>query len=181
MGSCQACVRCYTHTHSPAKKSVHFVVCERNGVKKLFFITQLHAYKQLHDISITRVGINCKCRAKIAHQTTDSAGGNEKGHGLAVAFAMEQVAPAVPHTVDGKLYIEVAVRPFAGKLLLGDNADFDGSGQALQGSSEEETDDGIEVHGDGKARLGARVHICDAGGDGTSRVLTAELSNRSVQ
>ena len=162
------------------------MVCERNGVKKLFFIKQLHADKQLHDISITRFSINCKCRAKTVHQTTDSAGGNEKGHGLAVAFAMEQVAPAVPHTVDGELYIKVAVRPFAAKRVLGDNADFDGSGQALQGSSEEETDDGIEVHGDGKARFGARVHICDAGGDGASRALvrsdvTAELSNRSTQ
>jgi hypothetical protein len=112
-------------------------VCEKNGVQKFFFITQLHADKQLHDISITRVSINCKCRAKTAHQTTDGAGGNEKSHGLAVAFAMEQVAPAVPHTVDGKLYIEVAVRPFARKHVLGKNADFNGSEQALKGSSEE--------------------------------------------
>jgi hypothetical protein len=140
-------------------------MCARNGVEKLFFITQPHAGKQLHDIRVTGFSIDCRCRAETAQQTRDSAGGHEQGHGLAVAFAVVQVAPAVPHTVDGELYLLVAVRPFEGKRVLGDVVDFDGFAQALQRASEEEAGDGVDSERGGKIEGVKCVNIFNTGGD----------------
>jgi hypothetical protein len=153
------------HAQSPRENSLHCTVCARNSVEKLLFITQPHAGKQLHDIRVTGFSIDCRCRAETAQQTRDSAGGHEQGHGLAVAFAVVQVAPAVPHTVDGELCLLVAVRPFEGKRVLGDVVDFDGFAQALQRSSEEKAGDGVDCKRGRRTGYVMCVNICNTGGD----------------
>ena len=167
------------------KDSVRGLVTLRNSREEALLFAKIHAGKQLHNISVTVFSMVCKCRAETAQQTGHSAGAHEQRHRLAVAFAVVQVAPAVPYALFDEFHF-LAGWPVGSKHILRNIADIQGFAQALQGSNEEEARDGIDGHGEGSAGHGADTHICDAGSDDGSGVLlghivTAEINDGSKQ
>ena len=144
------------------KDSVHGLVTLRNSREEALLFAQIHAGKQLHNIRVTVFSVVCKCRAETAQQTGHSAGAHEQRHRLAVAFAVVQVAPAVPYALFDEFHV-LAGWTVGSKNVLSNIADIQGFAQALQGSNEEEARDRMDGHGEGSAGHGAGTHICDAG------------------
>ena len=118
-------------------------------------IAQLHALKHMQDIGITRGSTISMRVAQTAKKTGYSAEAHKQGqgHGLAVAFAVIKVAQAVPHTVDGELYLLVAIGPCGLQRLLRNVLHFHGFAQAPQRSSVKQAGYGVDSQRDGRTGL----------------------------
>ncbi len=174
-------VRQYNTSNCQKTGRLHGIVTARNSVKKVSLFTQLHADEQLHNVSITGLRICCKSSAETVQQTRDGARGHKQGQRLTVAFAVVQVAPAVPHALFDKFHL-LGSRPIRSKSFLGDVVHVHGFAQALQGSSEEEAGHGIDGHSHATARCETEMHVFNArGNDGRCMVtrcrFTAQILN----
>ena len=89
-----------------------------DGLQQPRPVAQLHAREQMHHVGIACGGVISALVAQTSKKMRYSAHADEQGHRLAVAFAMVQVAPAVPHAIDRELHLLVAIRPFGGKSVL---------------------------------------------------------------
>ncbi len=89
---------------------------------------------------------------------------NKQGHGLAVAFAVVQVAPAIPDAIFDKIHL-LAGWSIRSERFLSDVVHVHSFAQALQRTSEEEAGDGVDSESDGRSGGVMCVNIFNTGGD----------------